>query len=127
MANDAEAVMALTSTLLALAEGQSVRAVEALAATLVNRRAAGLDESLPESGCPTPGLCESAPSWRGAGETREAMYRRVARRALSGALHDPTRGATAFHHVDEMPAWARHRAPVAIYGPFLFYLLAPTQ
>jgi hypothetical protein len=123
MASEADAVMALTSTLQALADGQSVRALEALAATLVNRRAAGVGEPLPACASGRPGLCEPSPGWEGDGEAREAVCRRVARRALSGALQDPTRGATAFHHVDEMPAWARHRSPIAIHGAYLFYRL----
>lgn len=127
MAREAEAVVALTSTLLSFAVGQSVRAIEALAATLVNRESAGLGQWQPGCDLERPGLCESVPGWRGAGVELEAVCRRVARRALSGALQDPTRGATAFHHVDEMPDWARHRSAVAVFGPYLFYRLSTSR
>ena len=46
---------------------------------------------------------------------------RIARRAVGGALEDPTGGATHYHHVDVSPPWSRGRAPVAEIGKHLFY------
>lgn len=45
----------------------------------------------------------------------------VARRALSGELTDPTRGATHYHTRDVLPPWARGRQPSAAIGGHLFY------
>ena len=117
----------LALMLLRLAGDQSVRVIEALAAALANRvrlQAETLDdqqifaESRPwcaTSG--TEGQRHQDP------RARLQLCRRVARRALSRSLPDPTHGATAFHRVDEYPAWARNLLPVAALGPFLFYRL----
>lgn len=46
---------------------------------------------------------------------------RVARRAVSGTLKDPTNGATHYHVTGLQPAWARRRAPSAEIGNHQFY------
>jgi hypothetical protein len=106
--------------LLGLAGDESVRVVEALAAALANggrhRPGAALDAVVRTS----PGLCEDSTSIDDLGR-RLGLCRRVARRALRGSLADPTRGANAFHRIDEGPGWARDLLPVAMFGPFLFY------
>jgi N-acetylmuramoyl-L-alanine amidase len=107
-----------------LAGDQEVRVIEALAAAFANRRREGLDE-------PPRGLCEPVTGQgfkRGTARDaagRLAICRRVARRALRGTLVDPTRGATAWHRVEVSPAWSRDLLPIGMFGPFLFYRLAP--
>jgi len=46
---------------------------------------------------------------------------RVARRAVSGVLKDPTCGATHYHVTGLQPAWSRRRAPSAEIGNHQFY------
>lgn len=46
---------------------------------------------------------------------------RIARRAVSGALPDPTRGATRFHALGVAPDWATGRKPSACVGSMFFY------
>jgi hypothetical protein len=50
---------------------------------------------------------------------------RIARRALAGALVDPTAGATLFHPIGGQPAWSRRLAPSSLIGGFLFYREEP--
>lgn len=81
------------------------------------------------------GLAEAAVAFAGVPDGRApdtadpdprcvAMCDRIARRAVSGALADLTRGANAWHRVGEAPAWAHGATPVAEVGPYLFYRLA---
>ncbi|MBC8267610.1 MAG: cell wall hydrolase [Rhodospirillaceae bacterium] len=46
---------------------------------------------------------------------------RIARRAASGAIDDPTRGATHYHSKSVNPPWSRAKAPTAEIGNHLFY------
>ncbi len=46
---------------------------------------------------------------------------RIARRAATGALTDPTGGATHYHGRAANPPWARGKAPCAEIGRHLFY------
>lgn len=39
----------------------------------------------------------------------------------AGDFPDATGGATSCHRHDRAPSWARHRAPTALIGPYLFY------
>lgn len=39
----------------------------------------------------------------------------------AGDLPDATGGATYCHRHDRAPGWAKHRAPTALIGPYLFY------
>jgi hypothetical protein len=39
----------------------------------------------------------------------------------AGDLPDETGGATSCHRHDRAPAWAKHRSPTALIGPYLFY------
>ncbi len=45
-------------------------------------------------------------------------------RAYSGAVADPTKGATELHRHDEAPDWAERFTATALIGPYLF-LAAP--
>ena len=47
---------------------------------------------------------------------------RIARRAITGALDDPTHGATHYHGAAANPPWARGRAPSAEIGGHVFYV-----
>lgn len=48
---------------------------------------------------------------------------RLARRAVIGALSDPTNGATHYHAAGINPPWARNEKPVAVLGRHIFYCL----
>ena len=45
----------------------------------------------------------------------------VARMVLSGAVNDPTGGATYFHAKRVRPYWADAMLPVGVYGKHVFY------
>ncbi len=50
-----------------------------------------------------------------------ASCTRIARRALAGALADPTHGATHYHATGIAPPWAAGREPSAVIGRHRFY------
>ena len=50
-----------------------------------------------------------------------ASCRRIAQRAVSGALQDPTGGAVRFHEFGRRPGWATGLNPSAWIGSYLFY------
>lgn len=128
-----EAVDTLARTLWGEARGEPVRAIEALAALVVNRvrlaRARGgwwWGDSI-AAVCRKP---RQFASW----DTQAAMLStvtdrdpvfatciRVARRAAAGVLQDPTGGATHVHRVGTHPSWADGLVPVAEIGSLLFY------
>jgi hypothetical protein len=115
----------LADTLLDLAGNQQVRVIEALAAVLTRRGAGGLRHpglSEPALARPFTTLAEDTDS-----VARRAVCQRIARRALRGSLVDPTRGATAVHRIDDVPAWSRDLLAIGMFGPFLFYRLTPEQ
>lgn len=49
--------------------------------------------------------------------------RRIAARALAGALPDATGGATHYHDAAQLPRWALGRVPTAELGGLVFYRL----
>ncbi len=57
------------------------------------------------------------------GDLQFATALRIARRALAGALSDPTGGATHYHAVGITPYWVRNEKPVAVIGRHVFYKL----
>lgn len=114
-----------------LAERDSVRAIEGVAASLCNRAeqlarpdAAGARRFASRSEA-LAGLLDDRGAGTGgpdiAADPCFAMCLRVARRAIAGALTDPTGGATSCHPVEHTPRWAQDRAPIACIGRFLFY------
>ena len=143
----------LALTLRAEAGDRPVRAIEALAALVVNRaRQAAADARRPAPASPRaaaagaglagaagaglPGalpvrlLDAAAPAPGGAaGGDRGprtaplAICRRVAARAAAGALPDPTAGATHWHAAEVLPGWALGQVPSAEIGGLVFYRL----
>jgi len=136
---DAGAVEVLALTLFAEAGARAVRAIEAVAAVIANRaRLAAQPRGPAHWGRGVAGVCRAPfqfacwtphhPRHRAMLEAREAdpglqICRRIAARAASGALPDPTGGATHYHAAEELPGWAVGRAPVAEIGGLVFYRL----
>ena len=134
----ADITASFAQILLALGRGEQIRTLEAIAATLINQAevAAGNDQT--GSPADDPGAAHQqrfacqlqalmaalalAPQ-RGAVEDHPAYASclRIARRAMAGAIHDPTGGATRFHLIDAAPDWARGMLPCATLGGFVFY------
>lgn len=148
-AMEARAIALLAATLHAEGARRPVRALEALAAVVVNRaRLAAGDAAarlryapaLPPAGAlPWPAIIAAvcrAPflfaCWRDAagraglasaaldGPAFEAC-KRIAARALAGTLGDPTGGATHWHAAEALPPWALGRIPLADLGGLCFY------
>ena len=127
----------LALTLWGEAADRPVRAIEALAALVMNRvRLAGEPGGPAHWGRGVAGVCRSPfqfPCWNRnhprharlrevpAGDGALAICRRVAARAMSGALPDPTGGATHFHDAATLPGWALGRPAVAEIGGLCFY------
>lgn len=57
------------------------------------------------------------------GDPALAVCRRVAGRALSGALRDTTGQALHWHGVERQPGWALGRVPTTEFGGLAFYRL----
>jgi spore germination cell wall hydrolase CwlJ-like protein len=128
----AETIDLFARTLWAEAQGRPLRAIEALAAMIVNRAGRPGTAAMPRAvaaACLAPGAFAA---WRddatGAAaravpeaDPLLAVCRRVARLALAGALGDPTGGATRCHPEDQAPAWASGCVPAAEIGGLLFY------
>lgn len=55
------------------------------------------------------------------GDAVFAMCRRIAGRAVTGALKDPTDGAVRFHRLGVTPAWVRRFEPGPLICSHLFY------
>jgi len=108
---------------------QPVRALEALAAVILNQ---ARRNALPGPALPAAALAAACrwqgPERAGPEPTRPtpddplwAVCRRIARRALAGNLADPTGGAVRWHRRDRHPPWAAGRAPALALGELLFY------
>lgn len=110
----------IAAALLHIAANENIRVIEALASTIVNGLKLGTETDYPFVFGRT--RLSRYPSTISAGETRKtAAFQRIARRALSQTLSDPTLGATAFHRIDSAPIWSKTLLPVAVFGSFLFY------
>ncbi len=110
----------IATALLHIAASENIRVIEALASTIVNALKSGAETDHPFVFGRTRLL--RYPSAIAAEETRKtAAFQRIARRALSQTLNDPTLGATAFHRIDSTPDWSKNRLPIAVFGSFLFY------
>jgi spore germination cell wall hydrolase CwlJ-like protein len=127
----------LALTLWGEAADRSVRAMEALAALVVNRaRQAAIPGGPAHWGRGIAGVCRAPfqfPCWNRnhprhaalrevpPGDGALAICRRIAARAVGGSLPDPTGGATHFHDAAALPSWALGRAAVAEIGGLCFY------
>jgi hypothetical protein len=110
----------IAAALLHLAGKENVRVIEALASTIVNALKSGVEIDKPFVFGRSRLL--HYPSTIASDETQKtAAFRRIARRALGETMSDPTRGATAFHRIDETPTWSKSLLPIAVFGSFLFY------
>jgi hypothetical protein len=125
-----DAVSLLALHLYAEAGAESVRTREAIAATVANqverllsgtaanglrsRRAALFVECLGR--CTTAEGTPPRPT-----DPIFASCLRIARRAVSGALQDPTGGAVRFHEIGARPSWAHGLNPCSWVGSYLFY------
>ena len=112
----------LAAALLRLAGGEDIRVIEALASAIANSLRSESDIDQPFA-YERIRLLRHSLVLHGEDQDRTTMIRRIARRALSGTLFDPTRGSNAFHKVDRTPDWSKEILPVAVFGPFLFYRL----
>jgi N-acetylmuramoyl-L-alanine amidase len=122
----------LALTLWAEAGERPVRAIEALAALVMNRLRQGQDPQARHIAaiCRMPFLfpCWNRNHPRHAalyavppGDAALAMCRRIAQRAASGLLPDPIGGATLWHGAETLPAWALGKPGVAEIGGLCFY------
>ncbi|MGI9487317.1 MAG: hypothetical protein ACR2RF_15860 [Geminicoccaceae bacterium] len=110
----------IAAALLHVAANENIRVIEALASTIVNGLNSGAETEHPFVFGRIRLL--RYPSTIAADETRKtAAFQRIARRALSQTLNDPTLGATAFHRIESAPAWSKALLPIAVFGSFLFY------
>lgn len=130
----------LALTLWGEAAGRPVRGLEGIAAVVMNRlRLAALPDGPKHLGTGVDAICRAPfqfACWhprhprRGAmadpatrNDPAFAICQRIAGRALSGTLPDPTRGATHYHAADTLPRWAVGQVPVAEAGGLVFYRL----
>jgi spore germination cell wall hydrolase CwlJ-like protein len=131
----------LALTLWGEAGTRPVRGMEAVAAVVMTRvRLAALPDGPTHFGRGVAGVCRAPfqfPCWNpnhprhaALGEAADdadpgyAAARRIAARALAGALADPTRGATHYHAEEALPRWALGLVPTAALGGLVFYRLA---
>lgn len=110
----------IAAALLHVAANENIRVVEALASTIVNalQTSAEVNHSFVFG---RTRLLRYPSTIATDTSTKTAAFRRIARRALSQTLNDPTLGATAFHRIETSPTWSKNFLPVAVFGSFLFY------
>ena len=131
-------VETLARTLHAETDALPVRAVEALAALVMNRvRAAAAPDGPRHWGQGIAGVCRAPfqfPCWNRNDPLHARLFftgespaldacRRVAARAAAGTLRDATGGATHWHPAERLPAWAVGRVATAEIGGLVFYRL----
>jgi hypothetical protein len=134
MTAEAAATELLARVLYAEAGHRPARAVEALAALARNRAQALCDAPsharamIAVLRAPAAFLvrhpCHPAHARFAApieGDPALTLCRRVARRAMRGALPDPTCGARLWHDACALPRWAIGRVPSASLGGLCFY------
>jgi len=130
----------LALTLWGEAGGRPVRGMEAVAAVVMTRVRLAAQPGGPQHlGRGVAGVCR-APFQFACWHPRHPRHallnlaatlanpgfeaaRRIAARALAGALVDPTRGATHYHLEDRLPRWALGLVPCATLGGLAFYRL----
>lgn len=110
----------IAAALLHIASDENVRVIEALASTIVNALKSG-SEAKHSFVFGRTRLLRYPSAFAADDSPKTAAFRRIARRALSQTLNDPTLGATAFHRIETSPAWSKGFLPIAVFGSFLFY------
>lgn len=127
----------LARTIYGEARGELVRGQEAVAAVVINRVRRARDRGGRYWwGANIEAVCQKDwqfSCWNLGDPNREKIEAvtpenktfktclRVARRAATGTLKDPTVGATHYHALGMSPPWARRRAPCAEIGGHQFY------
>jgi len=126
----------LARTIYGEARGESVRGMEAVAAVIVNRVRRSRERGGYWWGNDLAQVCAKPwqfSCWNPGDPNRAKIERvgmenrvfqcclRIARRATTGTLDDPTGGATHYHTLAANPPWARGRVPSAEIGNHLFY------
>jgi len=132
------AVDTLARTIWGEARGEPQKGMEAVAAVVLNRVAHARKKGGYWWGDTIIGVCQkpyqfscwnrSDPSYRKLIAVTDrnihfATCLRIARRAVAGALPDPTAGATHYHADYIAPYWASGETPTAIIGRHIFYRL----
>jgi N-acetylmuramoyl-L-alanine amidase len=125
----------LARTIWGEARSESVRAMEAVAAVILNR-VASAREGRSWWGSTIIAVCRaplqfscwnlSDPNRRLVDQVTEddrvfPICQRIARRAITGGLADPTGGATHYHALGTAPVWADGHIPCARIGRHVFY------
>ena len=128
----------LARTLWGEARGEGTHGMEAVAAVILNRVAVAESRAGYWWGNDIISVCQkpyqfscwnrSDPSYLKLQAVNEtdvyfATALRIARRAVIGALADPTGGATHYHADYVSPAWTRGQKPATIIGRHIFYRL----
>lgn len=126
----------LARTVYGEARGEPVRGKEAVAAVVMNRVARAMERGGWWWGSSVVDVCRRPfqfSCWNAGDPNRAKVERadesdrefascvRIARRAVSGALDDPTFGATHYHAKGAAPPWAAGREPSAVVGRHKFY------
>ncbi|MBP5856272.1 cell wall hydrolase [Marivibrio halodurans] len=135
-ADDGPVIDLLARTVWGEARGEPVRGREAVAACVMNRVALATARGGHWWGTNVVAVCRAPwqfACWNEGDPNREQLLAvdradpvfqsclRIARRAVRGALIDPTGGATHYHHEDMLPWWAKGRAPTCRIGRHVFY------
>lgn len=126
----------LARTLYGEARGESLRGIEAVASVVMNRVVRAKAGESRWWGTSVQEVCRAPfqfSCWNATDPNRRLilnvapgdrvfdMCRRIARRAVAGALDDPTKGATHYHALNVKPAWAEGRRPCVVIGRHMFY------
>jgi spore germination cell wall hydrolase CwlJ-like protein len=126
----------LARTIYGEARGEPVRGKEAVAAVVMNRVARAMERGGWWWGSSVAEVCRRPwqfSCWNADDPNRHRIERadesdrefasclRIARRAIQGALADPTRGATHYHAQGITPPWAAGREPSAVIGRHRFF------